>query len=66
MRDIKTSRVLAVRNDNSIVATLGLAPKRPWAIDLKYFQTGGYPAWLDALPPGYFVIGDGPIIGPIQ
>ena len=39
LRDINTSRVLAVRNDNGIVATLGLATKKPWAIDLKYFKS---------------------------
>ena len=39
LNDIKTSRVLAVWNDNRLVATLGLATKKPWAIDPKYFQS---------------------------
>lgn len=37
LRDIKTTRVLVTRNDNGIVATLSLATKKPWAIDLKFF-----------------------------
>ncbi len=35
--DIKTSRVLVARRGPEIVGTLGLATKKPWAIDLAYF-----------------------------
>src|SRR5688572_16832955 len=36
-RDIKGSRVLAVRDDDAIVGTLTLQTKKPWATDLAYF-----------------------------
>jgi ribosomal protein S18 acetylase RimI-like enzyme len=36
-RDLKTSRVLVARRGRSIVATMALATKKPWAIDLAYF-----------------------------
>jgi GNAT superfamily N-acetyltransferase len=35
--DLKTSRVLVARLGPEIVATLRLATKKPWAIDLAYF-----------------------------
>jgi ribosomal protein S18 acetylase RimI-like enzyme len=35
--DLRTSRVLAARRGPSIVATMALATKKPWAIDLAYF-----------------------------
>ena len=35
--DLKTSRVLVARRGLEIVATLKLATKKPWAIDLAYF-----------------------------
>jgi GNAT superfamily N-acetyltransferase len=38
LRSIETSRVLVVRNDSGIIATLRLATKKPWAIDLTYFS----------------------------
>ena len=37
VRDIKTSRVLAICADGQIVGTLALQTKKPWAIDLSYF-----------------------------
>jgi ribosomal protein S18 acetylase RimI-like enzyme len=37
MRGITTSRVLVVRHASRIVATLRLATKKPWAIDIAYF-----------------------------
>lgn len=37
LRGIKTSRVLVARNDTGIIATLRLAIRKPWAIDLTYF-----------------------------
>lgn len=36
-QDIKTSRVLVARRGPAILATLALVPKKPWAIDLRYF-----------------------------
>jgi GNAT superfamily N-acetyltransferase len=38
LRGIKTSRVLIARNDTGIIATLRLATKKPWAINLTYFS----------------------------
>ena len=37
LRDIKASRVLAIRDRGEIVGTLTLQTKKPWAIDLAYF-----------------------------
>ena len=37
LRDLKASRVLAVRERGEIVGTLTLQAKKPWAIDLSYF-----------------------------
>ena len=37
MRSVKTSRVLVARQGKPIIATLTLATKKPWAIDLAYF-----------------------------
>ncbi len=37
LRDLKTSRVLAIRDRGTIVGTLTLQTKKPWAIDLAYF-----------------------------
>jgi len=39
LRGITTSRVLVAREHGAIVATLRLATKKPWAIDLSYFTT---------------------------
>jgi GNAT superfamily N-acetyltransferase len=36
-RDLRTSHVLVARRGTSIVATLRLATKKPWAIDPAYF-----------------------------
>jgi ribosomal protein S18 acetylase RimI-like enzyme len=38
LRDLKTSRVLAIRDRGTIVGTLTLQTKKPWAIDLAYFM----------------------------
>lgn len=38
LRAIKTSRVLVMRNDAEIIATLRLATEKPWAIDRAYFS----------------------------
>jgi len=37
LRDIKASRVLAMRARDRIVGTLTLQAKKPWAIDVLYF-----------------------------
>jgi len=37
LRGITTSRVLVARAQGAIVATLRLATKKPWAVDLSYF-----------------------------
>lgn len=37
LRGVKTSRVLIARSRGAIVATLTLATKKPWAIDVAYF-----------------------------
>ena len=37
LRDIKTSRVLALRDRGKIIGTLTLQTKKPWAIDVAYF-----------------------------
>ena len=36
-RGLSAARVLVVRSGNAIVATLRLATKKPWAIDVSYF-----------------------------
>ncbi|HKM53405.1 MAG TPA: GNAT family N-acetyltransferase [Isosphaeraceae bacterium] len=37
LRDIRTLRVLVARAESRIIATLSLATKKPWAIDVNYF-----------------------------
>ena len=37
LRDMKASRVLAMRAHDQIVGTLTLQTKKPWAIDVSYF-----------------------------
>jgi ribosomal protein S18 acetylase RimI-like enzyme len=37
LRDIKASRVLAVRDRGTIIGTLTLQTRKPWAIDVGYF-----------------------------
>ena len=46
LRNIKTSRVLVVRDNQEIIGTLRLATKKPWAIDLSYFKSVGRPLYL--------------------
>lgn len=43
MRD---SRVLIARKGTSIVATLRLTERKPWAIDRRYFTPGSRPIYL--------------------
>ena len=37
LRDLKASTVLVARDRGKVVATLTLATKKPWAIDVTYF-----------------------------
>jgi GNAT superfamily N-acetyltransferase len=37
LRDMKASRVIAIRERGTIVGTLTLQTKKPWAIDVSYF-----------------------------
>jgi len=46
LRDIKASRVLAIRDQGHIVGTLALQTKKPWAIDLSYFSPCAKPLYL--------------------
>jgi len=46
LRDLKTSRVLVARDGADIIATLRLATKKPWAIDLAYFRVVGKALYL--------------------
>lgn len=46
LRDLKTSRVLVARDGASILATLRLATKKPWAIDTAYFRAVSRPLYL--------------------
>src|SRR5690348_15670402 len=36
--EMRTSQVFVARHKSSLLATLRLATKKPWAIDLKYFR----------------------------
>jgi ribosomal protein S18 acetylase RimI-like enzyme len=48
-RDLKTARVLVLRRGPSIVATVTLATKKPWAIDLAYFTAVPKALYLHAM-----------------
>src|SRR5690242_20220790 len=48
-RDLKTSRVLVARRGPSIVATMTLATKKPWAIDLTSFTAVPRALYLQAM-----------------
>ena len=47
--DMRTSRVVVARNGSRIVATLRLAPKKPWAIDTEYFTSVKKPLYLTTM-----------------
>jgi ribosomal protein S18 acetylase RimI-like enzyme len=47
--EMRTSRVLVGRAGRRIVATLRLARKKPWAIDLRHFTPGQKPLYLLAM-----------------
>lgn len=46
LRDITSSRVLVARSGDGIVGTLTLTTKKPWAIDVKYFEVVRRPLYL--------------------
>jgi GNAT superfamily N-acetyltransferase len=47
LRNIKTSRVLVVRDESgTIIGTLRLATKKPWAIEKAYFSSASQPLYL--------------------
>jgi len=46
LRGITSSRVLIAREGDTVVATLRLATKRPWAIDAAYFAPSANPLYL--------------------
>jgi GNAT superfamily N-acetyltransferase len=46
---IRTSRVLVFRRRSTIIATLTLATKKPWAIDKSYFAPSKRPLYLTAM-----------------
>ncbi|HUQ86152.1 MAG TPA: GNAT family N-acetyltransferase [Vicinamibacterales bacterium] len=46
LRDIRASRVLAVRAGADIVGTLTLQKKKPWSIDVSYFTPCAKPLYL--------------------
>jgi ribosomal protein S18 acetylase RimI-like enzyme len=48
-RDLKTSRVIVARRGLSIVGTITLATKKPWAIDLAYFTPVPRALYLHAM-----------------
>ena len=39
-------RLLVVRRDTRLAATLSLTPKKPWAIDLRFFRASRHPLYL--------------------
>ncbi len=46
---MKTSSVFVARNRNRMIATLTLSPRKPWAIDKKYFSPSQHPLYLTAM-----------------
>jgi GNAT superfamily N-acetyltransferase len=54
LQGIKSSRVLVARDGDTIVGTLRLATKRPWAIDTQFFPASRQPLYLVdmAVAPG--------------
>ena len=46
LRGIQTSHVVVARSNSTIVGTLRLATKRPWAIDAAYFAPVHRPLYL--------------------
>ena len=44
--DMRQGKVLVARRGSSIVATLKIATRKPWAIDLSYFAPSKHPWYL--------------------
>jgi len=44
--DMRNSKVFVVRQQSRLIATLRLATRKPWAIDLKYFSACQRPLYL--------------------
>lgn len=49
LRRPKFSRILMAHNGSQIVATLRLATKKPWAIDIAYFTKAERPLYLTSM-----------------
>ena len=47
--EMRTSKVFVARHSERLAATLRLATKKPWAIDLQYFRACGRPLYLLAM-----------------
>ena len=46
LRELRTSRVFVARDRGGVVASLRLATKKPWAIDVHYFHACRRPIYL--------------------
>lgn len=49
IRDMATPGLFVARHDSRLVATLRLAPKKPWAIDPAYFSASPAPLYLTSM-----------------
>ena len=49
LRDLGSSRILVARAGKDVVGTVRLATKKPWAIDVSYFQGTPHPLYLHDL-----------------
>ncbi|HEX7284969.1 MAG TPA: GNAT family N-acetyltransferase [Candidatus Angelobacter sp.] len=49
LNSLRHAQVLLVRDGNTIVGTLRLAAKKPWAIDADYFSTVNMPLYLTSM-----------------
>lgn len=49
LHELKTSPVFVAREAGRLIASLRLTTKKPWAIDLRYFNPGRRPLYLHAL-----------------
>ena len=49
IRDMATPGLFVVREGGQLIASLRLAPKKPWAIDLAYFKASEAPLYLTSM-----------------
>ena len=49
LRDITSSHVLVARTSGGLVGTVRLAPRKPWAVDLRYFTPVERALYLHAM-----------------